>query len=322
MGILGTAVGRAIAGGAQAAGQLANKYIDEELSIQRAQALADIQRANARVMREDEDAFQNDPTRVARDRQRKRDDALAAGKTARDVELEGLNDPNYQGAKRTKAAEDAAAARREKVADIEATTPAEVARQGAMSEAQAKAQARYREPRAGSRADLAEKVAAIEKALGRPLTEAEKLTALGLVKGTPRDPELDTETVTVEELQPDGTVKKVQRKQVRRPGQEADAPAEDPLKAAMDKARADKAAKDGAKKPPAAAPGAPAPVAAAAPTAPAAPADPLAGKSRSEIREIEAELRAELQRWKGRPNAQGRTQEIETLLQRIANRDY
>lgn len=245
MGILGTAVGRAIAGGAQAAGQLANKYIDEELSIQRAQALADIQRANARVMREDEDAFQNDPTRVALNRQRMRDDALAAGKTARDVELEGLNDPNYQGAKRTKAAADAAAARREKVADIEATAPAEASRQSLMSEAQAKAQAKYREPRAGSERDLAEKVKAIEKALGRPLTEQEKMLALGLAKG--RDPELDTETVTVEELQPDGTVKKVQTKQVRRPGQAPDQPAEDPLKAAMDKARAAKQAKDAPK---------------------------------------------------------------------------
>lgn len=321
MGILGSALGRAVAGGATAAVQLSNKYIDEELSIQRAQALADIQRANGQRMREDEDAFQNDPTRVARDRQRKRDDALAAGKTARDVELEGLTDPNYQGAKRTKAQEDAAAARREKVADIEATTPAEVNRTAQTAEAQAKAQAKYREPRAGSASDVADKVRAIEKALGRPLSEAEKLTALGLVKG--RDPELDTETVTVEELQPDGTVKKVQRKQVRRPGQEADAPAEDPLKAAMDKARAEKAAKDGAKKPTAAAPGGTAAApAAAAPAAPAVPTDPLAGKSRSEIREIEAELRAELQRWKGKPNSQGRTQEIETLLQRIANRDY
>lgn len=313
MGILGSAMGRAIAGGAQAAGQMANQYITEELSIQRAQALADIQRANGQRMREDEDAFNNDPTRVARDRQRKRDDALAAGKTARDVELEGLTDEGYQGAKRTKAEQDAAAARREKVADIEAATPAEATRAGLMSEAQAKAQAKYREPRAGSRADLAEKVAAIEKALGRPLTEQEKMLALGLAKG--RDPELDTETVTVEEMQPDGTVKKVQTKQVRRPGQAPGAPAEDPLKAAMDKARADKAAKPGAK---------PAPAAAAAPTAaaPAARPDPLTGKSRSEIREIESQLRAELTRWNGRPGAEARTQEIEALLQRIANRDY
>ena len=126
MGILGSALGRAVAGTAHAAGQMANKYIDEELSINRAQALADIQRANGQRMREDEDAFVNDPTRVARDRTRKRDDVMAAGKATRDAELEGLTDPAYQGAKRTKAEQDAAAARKEKVTDIEATTPAEV----------------------------------------------------------------------------------------------------------------------------------------------------------------------------------------------------
>ena len=57
----------------------------------RAQALADIQRANARVMREDEDAFANDPTRVARNRAnnsrlktavKKAEEAIAGGNKA------------------------------------------------------------------------------------------------------------------------------------------------------------------------------------------------------------------------------------------------
>ena len=52
-----------------------------------------------------------------------------------------------------------------------------------------------------------------------------------------RDPELDTQTVTEEKMNPDGTTIKTVRKEVRRPGEER-AQAEDPMKAAMDAARA------------------------------------------------------------------------------------
>ena len=85
----------------------------------------------------------------------------------------------------------------------------------------------------------------------------------------------------------------------------------------MDKARAAKEAKPVAQpaQPAAAKP----PVAAAAP---AAAADPLAGKSRSQIREIETQLRSELTRWKDKPGSERRAQEIEALLDRIANGQY
>lgn len=313
MGILGSAFGRALSGAAGAAGVMANKYLDDEIATNRAQALADIQRMNGQRMREDEDAFANDPTRVARDRNRKRDDAMAAGKTARDVELEGLTDPTYQGAKLTKADDDAKDATRRKGDEMKTLAPVEAERSGLIAEANARAQAKYREPRVGSKADLAEKVSAIEKALGRPLTEAEKLTALGLAKGAPRDPELDYETVKTRDAD---TGEERTIKRIRRPGQMGDAPAEDTLKAAMDKARAAKAApKPGA---PAAAGGAAAP----APAAPGVAPDPLAGKTRSQVREIEAQTRNELTRWEGKPGAEKRVNELRAILERIANGQY
>jgi len=68
MSILGSAVGRALAGGGAAVASLASKYIDEDLAQQRMQAHAELQRLTAKNIREDDDAFRNDPTRIARDR--------------------------------------------------------------------------------------------------------------------------------------------------------------------------------------------------------------------------------------------------------------
>jgi len=79
----------------------------------------------------------------------------------------------------------------------------------------------------------------------------------------------------------------------------------------------------------------PAAAAAAAPAAPPAPAarpapprmaqasaDPLAGLSRQQVREKRAELVADLSRWKGRPGAETRAAEIQTLIDRIDNGQY
>lgn len=80
--------GQLMAGAGQAAAQIGNKYIDEEMATSRAQMLADLQRKTAGQIREDDDAFQNDPTRVQRNRQRKTDDIVAEGGARTRVDLE------------------------------------------------------------------------------------------------------------------------------------------------------------------------------------------------------------------------------------------
>lgn len=79
--------GRAAAGIGGAAAGLANKYIDEELATQRAQALADIQRTSSMQQLQDKDTFLNDPSRVARDRANKVADISAEGTARSDVDL-------------------------------------------------------------------------------------------------------------------------------------------------------------------------------------------------------------------------------------------
>lgn len=116
MSILGSAVGRALAGGGAAVASLASKYIDEDLAQQRMQAHAELQRLTAKNIREDDDAFRNDPTRIARDRANRRDDTLATAATAREAELAGLNDTALQGAREGQKDREAAADTRRKVA--------------------------------------------------------------------------------------------------------------------------------------------------------------------------------------------------------------
>lgn len=116
MGIMGSAFGRALAGGGAAVASLSAKYIDEELAQQRMQAHAELQRLTAKNIREDDDAFRNDPTRIARDRENRKQDALATAATARQAELEGLNDTALQGARESQKDRDAAGDTRRKVA--------------------------------------------------------------------------------------------------------------------------------------------------------------------------------------------------------------
>ncbi len=96
---------------------------------------------------------------------------------------------------------------------IKETAKPEAEKAALIAEARARSEAKYR------KADptVESKVSDIEKVLGRKLTETEKLAAIGLAKG--RDPELDTQTVTEEKMNPDGTVTKTSRKEVRRAGQ-------------------------------------------------------------------------------------------------------
>lgn len=83
MGLMGSAFGRALAGGGEAAAKLTNKWIDEDLAQQRAQAIADIQRNSAKATRADVDAemVANRP----RDVQWKREDVLNNATNAADA---------------------------------------------------------------------------------------------------------------------------------------------------------------------------------------------------------------------------------------------
>lgn len=292
MSILGSAAGRALSGAGAAAGRLASKYIDEELAQQRAQFLADLQFQSGKRTEE----YMQSPEVQGRRRENARQDALTAGATKGEVELAELNNQPLQGA-RTAAKDrdfDADTGRkiRGRKQELTELTPAEVEAQntittgtadarakseGLLAEARAKAQAKYREPRADDPAAISRKMAEIEKVMGRPLTEAEKATVLGLVSKNARDPELDTETITEERMGEDGTVTKTQRKQVRRPGQggEAAQPSDDPIKAAMDKARAERAAAEASRK----APKQPA-------AAGAAPSDPIQAMDTATLKRI------------------------------------
>lgn len=224
MGLLGSAFGRGLAGGANAAGDLANKYVDEALAQQRAEAMATLQRKTAGLIRADDDAFRNDPAKIARDRGNKVADIEAEGGARNATALAGAKamatDTELRQAKidaenafvtgTSQAKSDAEAQGYERM------TPLMARRAAATADADARTRAKYRE----APPDVADKITKIEKVLGRPLDEQEKLGVMGLVKNG-RDPELDTETVTEEKMNPDGTVTRTTRKKVRRPGEEA-----------------------------------------------------------------------------------------------------
>lgn len=253
MGLLGSAMGRGLAAAGGAAARLADKYIDEGLAQERAQFIADLQFKNTQRTEE----WQQSDTVQGRRRENVTKDTLAASGARDAAELASLNNqPLTQARTAAKDAEaDADTGRKIKRRQRELTelTPAEIAaqnqvtegttepavkREGLLAEARARGAAKYREPRQDSSAEIAKKVAAIEQVLGRKLSEDEKLAALGLVKGSQRDPELDTVTVEETAIGDDGTQRKTTRKEVRKPGQGGPAaPTDDPIKAAMDRAR-------------------------------------------------------------------------------------
>ncbi len=210
-----------------------------------------------------------------------REKASADAAAARQVQLEGYNDKPLIEAARKKAAEDKAAERKANndatIAD--ANNPELLAAGAKIALANPEVAARIASARAA--ANSANSSAALHgvqaqaakmtinekkkidglyddmgKILSDPaiddaerakrLADVERQIMLMKAKSAPRaarDPELDTETVTEERMNPDGTTTKVVRKEVRRPGAGGQAgPADDPIKAAMDAARA---ARDG-----------------------------------------------------------------------------
>lgn len=166
---------RLVGGAAQAGAQIANKYLDDQIATQRAQMLAELQRTTAGQIREDDDAFRNDPTRVARDRDRRAADIEAEGRVRRGQKVADLTDPDLVAAESTKAERDAADARRRRVDDITATTPAEVNRAGLLAKATAKHSGAGKQTLTG-------RIKEIEDAIGRTLTQQEREGLVGLGK--------------------------------------------------------------------------------------------------------------------------------------------
>lgn len=250
MGLLGSAMGRALAGAGNAAADIGNKYLDKEIQIAKAQAMADIQRESNIKQEGQLDALRNAPERIARDRANKVGDIEATGAASNKVALDGerakatdqtlvnarIDNENrfVRDTSQTKIDAATAAGRAQMTLDIERATkmlPLEVKRAYALADAQGRASAAHRQ---APGAELSAKLAIIEKTLGRPLDEAEKLGVLGLAKA----PLAEVATITEKEYDANGNeTRRVERKGPA--GKSGQTPAADPIKAAMDAARGD-----------------------------------------------------------------------------------
>lgn len=115
MGLMGSAFGRALAGGGRAVSDIATKYIDEELARTRAQAIADIQHNSNIRTRDANFAFENDPNNVATRVGTAATVAKAAAGTQQQIELDRNNNEPLNESARRKATGDAAAATQAKI---------------------------------------------------------------------------------------------------------------------------------------------------------------------------------------------------------------
>ncbi len=254
--------GRALAGAGAAAVEISNAYIDQNLTLQKAKVLADLQHANAVKMDEYNLSAPRQAKLTAAEAERERTVGAARNETALAGDRAKASDPVLRQAKiddtnqitagTTQARIDAENAITSgtskakldaKVAEAAAMLPIEVKRAYAIADASGRASAKNRE---APGAELEAKMRIVENTLGRPLSEQEKLGMFGLAKA--RDPELDTQTVTTEQVDPNDSSKtiKTTRKEVRRPGAGGgSAETSDPVKAAMDAARAARSDKGG-----------------------------------------------------------------------------
>lgn len=213
-GILATA----LAGGTAAIGKQAGDDLD-------AQRKAEMMRQQADIAEQTEKRLMEMRQRMGRDQTlwettgeggaAKLDLARRSGEQANDIAIKGrvaeATSPELRAAK----AQEAEDALQRDIRRIQATAKPEAEKAAAISEARARAEARFR------KADptVAGKMADMEKALGRPLTEQEKLGAMGLApKG--RDPDTGYETVEQREYDANGQeVRKTTRKEPIRAGQ-------------------------------------------------------------------------------------------------------
>ncbi len=122
MGLMGSALGRGLAGAGEAASGLANKYIDQELAAEKARMLADLQHNSAVKL----DQYNMSPERQAKLRTNATDATLAQGDATRQSELAGLKDEPYQAALKGKEDSDAAADTQREIDKIKALTPAQI----------------------------------------------------------------------------------------------------------------------------------------------------------------------------------------------------
>lgn len=350
----------AIGGGAQAINQQAVGDIDQQRRVDIAKETAAIEEqmrnrlADRQEMRRREGMsadfdFTNDPKNVGRSQATARSNALATAGTARQAVVEGVNDTAYQGARTKQGDTDAAdAARREREATIAAGSDEDFRKAkraltliGHVESSASVAQAALARLQADDLKRLGgeyDKYIAIQN--DPKLNDDEKaarlkpiVTTITAIKsktgqGGARDPELDTETITEERLNADGTTTKVQRKQVRRPGGADAKPGIEPPAAAIAElkknpqlaAQFDEVFGKGAAAQHLQAAPKPAPAAkpAAAPMLKSTgSSDPLAGLERGQVKAKRAELAAEAERWKGKAGAETRLAEINALIERI-----
>ena len=260
MGLLSAGIFQGLGAGVSAfGGQMmrgVEKEQDEAMLQQRVRVLAEIQRENAKLNRQDALDFETDPNNLTRRTAAARTTTLAAADTAREVETASLADPKLNEARRAKAADDAKAAK--KVANDQtiedAANPELLAAKGKIALADPEVAARIAASRAsaassGAHAGLlavqtagARLAVEDQKRLGKlyddanaaltdpNLTDDERgkkvtslMTQATLIKSknapaAGKNPELDT--VKVEETMDDGSGKvvKTTRTEVRRPG--------------------------------------------------------------------------------------------------------
>lgn len=241
MSILGRTAGRALAGAGSGMSAVASKYIDENLMAQRAERLAELQRSTALQTEKDIDAFRNTPERLERDRQAKVKDVEAESAARLAADRARAADPALRQANITTAEETARAAERVRREEAikSGTDQVYLKAQKAIASATRVPESSL----AVAQADLVRLQTADLKRLGHlydqveaisndtKMTPAERdaklkpiVTGIQTIKAKTstavRDPELDTVTITEERMNPDGTVSKTTRKEVRRPGAE------------------------------------------------------------------------------------------------------
>lgn len=251
-GILAAGLG----GGANAVGNITAGMIDQERRLQSAQVLSDIEeqkqmRIAERLNQMGRANAVDDATGVVgKARLEAAGQAARQGNTIAQEGARGMIPVQVEQAdalRPGKIADAEAVAKVATKADIERATallPLEIKRAYALADAAGRASAAHRQ---SPGAELEAKLGIVEKTLGRQLNEQEKLGLLGLAKAQ------ETDKVTTTDTQEDpatGSKREVKTESTVPRGARAKADEADPIKAAMDAARA----KGGAPAPAAAAP--------------------------------------------------------------------
>lgn len=174
----------------------------------------------------------------------KLDLARRSGEQATDLAIKGKVAEATNPELRTALDQNAEAELQREIRKINATAKPEAEKAAAIAEARARAEAKYR------KADptVQSKIADLEKALGRPLTEQEKLGAMGLAKTLDKD--TGYETVEEKEYDANGQeIRKRTRKEPLKPGDPGKPDPADPYAVPKGAAKAGAAPKPAGDKP-------------------------------------------------------------------------